>query len=217
MLTLMGRMGESTGFPALRVRATSNPDMAALRDADLLVIGTASQLGLLAQWRARLPAFVAGPQRWLGPAAEPTADRPDGIPDARPLPVAFASSDIEADGAIAALLAFEHPDSPKRSVVVVTASAPDQMAAVLDALDDSGKVRAMYGSAVLVHPNKVQSFQVGPSYTVGSLPPLTLVWLYVSNYPLLLGLLAVMVAVGFGLALARGLRRVSARRLKAAR
>ena len=216
MLTLLGRMGESTGYPAVQVRVANSTDAAALHDADLLVIGMASQVGLLTRWREHLPAFVAGAQRWLGPSAG-AAEAPDGrpTPGARPVRAAFASSDITGDGAVAALLGFEHPESPRRSVVVVTASAPDQLAAVLDALDDSGKVRAMRGSTVLVHPNKVASFHFGPSYSVGSLPPWTMVWFHVSEHPVMLGWLAVVLAAGFGMVLVRALRRVAARRLNA--
>ena len=213
MLTLMGRMGESTGYPVVRVRVAHGDDEAALGDADLLVIGTAPQQSLLDKWRKHLPAFVAGAERWLGAPAEP-ADAGNALPgpDARPMRAAFASSDIAGEGAMAALLGFEHPSSPHRSVVVVTASAPDQMAAVLDALDDSGKVRAMHGSAVLVHPNKVASFHVGPDYSVGTLPLWTVVWYHASGHPVVLGLLFVVLAVVFGVALGRALRHVAKRR-----
>ena len=214
MLALMGHMGESTGYPAVGVRVARADDEATLRDADLLVIGTETQQSLLAKWRDHLPAIVAGTRRWLG-APNETGDAASAMvtPQARPMRAAHEKSDIAADGALAALLAFEHPTTPQRSVVVVTASAPEQMAVVLDALDDSGKARAMDGSAVLVHPNKVESFRIGPGYSVGSLPWWTTLHYQVSEHPIVMGLLAIGLAVVMGGGLWQVLRRVAARRL----
>ena len=217
MLALMGHMGESTGYPAVRVRVARADDEAALRDADLLVIGTQAQQSLLEKWSAHLPAMVAGTRRWLGTPNQaddgPTADAPAL---ARPVRAVYAQSDIAGDGPLAALLAFEHPGAPQRSVVVVTASEPAQLTAALDALDDSGKVRAMSGSAVLVHLNKVESFHIGAGYSVGSISWWTTLRYHASNHPMLLGLLAIVLAIVLGGVLRNALRRAAARRLDTA-
>ena len=219
-LTLLGRLGESTGHPALRFRVADADDDAALRDADLLVIGGAPHQRLLERWQEYLPAVVAGDQRRLNlPASQAgVAYRWLGLLGLAglgngPDPGIAARTDFAQGGALGALLGLQHPLSPQRSVVVLTASAAPQMLDVLDALDDAGKVRAMSGSVVLVRADKVSSLLVGPTYTVGSIPWWTSVWYPISRYPLLVALLALIVAVLFAYLLWRALRGVTARRL----
>jgi hypothetical protein len=76
-------------------------------------------------------------------------------------------------------------------VVALTASSPDQFARVLDAMEDREMRRAMLGSAVFVHPGKVESLRAGRSYSVGFLPPWAGLWHWLSGYPWLLAALGV--------------------------
>ncbi|EGC98290.1 cellulose synthase regulator protein, partial [Burkholderia sp. TJI49] len=58
-LTMLGHMGEWTGFPALRVQVVRAGEVAALAGGkDLLVIDGASSSPLLAHWRAALPLAI---------------------------------------------------------------------------------------------------------------------------------------------------------------
>jgi hypothetical protein len=212
-LTLLGRMGESTGYPALQFRLADAEDDAALRDADLLVIGSAPHQRLLSRWQAHLPAVIAVDQLRLNLPASQASFAYDWLGfDSKPDPMVGAHTEFAQGGALGALLGLEHPLSPKRSVVVLTALASEQMLEVLDALEDAGKVRAMNGSVVLVHSNKVSSLLVGSTYTVGSIPLWTSVWYPISRYPLLVALLALIVAVLLACLLWRVLRAVTARR-----
>ncbi|VEB43396.1 cellulose synthase regulator protein [Chromobacterium violaceum] len=61
----MGRMGASTGFPALRYRLVSEDDVDRVNNADLLVIGDSRELKLLRAWRDKLPpCWRAISARW---------------------------------------------------------------------------------------------------------------------------------------------------------
>jgi cellulose synthase operon protein B len=212
-LTVLGRLGESTGYPALRLRLAGADDDAALLGADLLVIGAAPQQRLLARWQALLPAVIGADKLRLNLPTSQTSFTYDWLGfGARPDPTVGAHTEFAQGGPLGALLGLEHPLSPRRSVVVVTASASPQMLEVLDALDDAGKLRAMNGSVVLVHANKVSSLLVGPTYTVGSVPPWTSVWFSVSHHPLLLALLALLVAMLVAYLLRQALRGVAQRR-----
>lgn len=212
-LTLLGRMGESTGYPALRLRVADAEDEAALRDADLLVIGSAPQQRLLARWQAHLPAVIASDQLRLNLPVSQASFAYDWLGfGIKSDPTIGAHTEFAQRGALGALLGLEHPRSPQRSVVVLTASAGEQMLEVLDALDDTGKVRAMNGSVVLVHANKVSSLLVGPTYMVGSVPLWTSLWFPISRHPLLVALLALMVAVLLAHLMWRALRAAAERR-----
>lgn len=192
MLGLMGRMGESTGYPATRVRVAGPKDEAELGGADLLVIGATPQQALLGKWADRLPVELSGNARRVSQVS------------------------FEGAGPIAAVLGFESPLDSGRSVVAVTAVAPDQMLRVLDALDNGDMRKAVRGSAAFVLPGKVESMLVGRTYSTGFLPPWTGAGHWLRAHPL------VLVAIGvFALGLLAWIgwwlkARVSARRSRGA-
>lgn len=170
MLGLLGRLGEATGYPSTRVRIAAPRNEAALADADLLLIGASPQQVLLDKWSGALPASLSGP----------SASR----------------ASFEGAGPLAAVYGFESPVTSGRSVVAVTALTPDQMLRVLDALDNSEMRRAFGGSAAFVLPDKVESAQVGRTYSVGFLPPWTGAEYWLSEHPVVLGVLAAMTLLG---------------------
>ena len=172
LLTLMGRMGESTGLPATGVRIAGARDEAPLADADILIVGAAPQPALLDKWGERLPVVISGPVRRVSRPASRAATVYDwlgfgGAPDT----TVAAQVDVEQSGPLAAILGFESPVTSGRSVVAVTATTPELLLRVLDDLEDPELRRSMRGSAVVIHPNKVDSVLVGPTYAVGFLPP----------------------------------------------
>lgn len=215
LLTLLGRMGESTGHPATQVRVVGPGDERELANADLLVIGSLPRQAQLEKWRDRLPAVVDGAKRRLDLPVRQASLSYDWLGfGTAPDPAVLATTLVNDTGPIGALLGFESPLSAQRSVVAVTASAPQHLGLVLDALQDTGRVQAMQGSTVLVHANKVESFLVGRTYFVGSLPLWTTVWYHLSAYPLLLAIAAVIVALGFAFFVRSALQAVSGRRMR---
>lgn len=192
MLTLLGRMGEATGYPATRVTVTGPGDEAALKDHDLLLVGTTANQALLAKWGDKLPAIIAGPDRrisqpvrsvnflydWLGFGTEPD-------------PNIATQELLRGNGPLAALLGFESPVTSGRSVVAVTAVDDKDMAQTLDVLENEGVSKTMHGSAVFVRGTKVDSILAGKTYTLGVLPFWVPIWYFLVERPLLLGALGI--------------------------
>jgi hypothetical protein len=215
MLSLLGRMGESTGYPATQFKVANPNDSNLFKDADLLVIGSSLKQGQLAKWGDQLPVDVHGaalrvtqPKRsinflynWLNFETQPDT-------------AALAQEQLSGNGSLAAMLGFESPVSNKRSVVAVIATRPEQLPLALDALDDSALTNNIQGSAVLIHPNKVEGFLVGPTYFVGELPFWTSIWYPLANHPVLLAILAVLAVLVFAFALWRTLKLLAAKRIK---
>ena len=83
-----------------------------------------------------------------------------------------------------------YPVTPGRSVVALTAVTPGQQSAILDSLGDAKRRLAMRGSAVFIHPDRVESLRVGPTYSIGFLPPWAGLWHRLSGHPVLLAVLA---------------------------
>lgn len=212
LLALMGRMGESTGLPATGVRVAGARDEAALADADLLVIGAASRQALLERWSERLPVALVGGTRRVSQPLRRSAGISDWVGLGRAEAGVAVTVRLEGEGPLAALLGFESPLTPGRSVVALTAAAPDQLASVLDAMDDRELRRAMLGSAVLVHPEKVESLRVGAAYAIGFLPPWAGLWYRLSDYPVTLAVTAAIVLLVLAWAAWRMKRARQARR-----
>jgi hypothetical protein len=213
MLTLLGRMGESTGYPATQFGIANASEGGRLKDADLLVIGASLNQGLLTQWADKLPVDLrdgtlrnSQPKRsvsflfdWLNF---------DTLPD----PDILAQQQLSQNGSLAAMLGFESPLSSERSVVAVVSTQPESLTQTLDALDRSSN--EIHGSAAFIHPNKVESFLVGQTYTIGELPFLISIWYPFANHPVLLAIMAALAVLVFAFALWRTLRMLAAKRLR---
>jgi hypothetical protein len=188
------------------VRIATAGDAAALANADLLVIGAPPQQALLARWGERMPISFSGLVR----VSERPASRLDGAFDwlglEAPRDTAVASKvSFEGGGPVAALYAFESPVTPGRSVVVATALVPDQLARVVDALDDRPMSRAIKGSAAFMLPDKVESVLVGPTYHVGFMPPWAGVGYWLAKHQEIVGiaLTLLLAAAGYAAFVAR--------------
>ena len=213
MLALMARMGESTGVVATRVRVAGPADEAALKNADLLLVGVMPQQTLLGKWAAQLPAGVLGAAKRVStPVHGMTAVFEWFGMNVRPDATVDSQQNLEGSGPLALMLGFESPLSSERSVVAVTASAPELMARVLDTLDDAMRLQSIRGSAVFIRGQQVDSVLAGNTYTVGSLPFWTSIWYGMSEHPILLALAAVIAILILAFALWRGLRAVAERR-----
>ncbi|HEX4763637.1 MAG TPA: cellulose biosynthesis cyclic di-GMP-binding regulatory protein BcsB [Usitatibacter sp.] len=185
MLALMGHMGEATGEPTLRVRVASPQDEAAFADADLLVIGAPPHQVLLEKWAG---AFPISPRADASPVSE------------------------RGTGPVAALYGFESPVTAGRSVVVVTAIAPDQMIRVVDAFERRKMLRAIGGAAAFVFPDKVESLPAQRTYRVGTLRPWNAAGPWLSEHLLAVLLIAGMVLAALGVAAWGATRKFAAAR-----
>jgi len=213
MLTLLGRMGESTGYPATQFGIARADESDRLKDADLLVIGASLKQGLLSEWADKLPITIHdGTLRNSQPkrSASPLFDwlNFETYPDTGVL----SQQNIKQNGSLAAILGFESPLSPKRSVVAVLSTQPEGITTVIDALEHSNT--DIHGSAVFVHPNKVEGLLVGETYFIGELPFLTAIWYSLADHPILLAFFAVLALLVFAFALWRTLKAIAAKRLR---
>ncbi|MGT2453092.1 cellulose biosynthesis cyclic di-GMP-binding regulatory protein BcsB [Cupriavidus basilensis] len=184
-LTLMGRMGESTGYPATGVAVSVAAQVDKQSARDLLVIGTTQSQPLFTQWAERMPVSLGGNEKrfsltdivstvagwWNG--ADGTRNRPL---EAR-MSISSASTD-------AALSAFESPLASGRSVVAVTSNAPQGLLAMTEVLLDPDQVANVQGSLALVRGKEIDSLAAQQNYYVGKLPPWTYVQWWLSQRPL---------------------------------
>lgn len=208
LLNAIGNIGAQTGFPALNVQISDDWSKARSADADLLMIGTVppdlredSRINLLVE---RTKSWVDKPVRQsvLDNVDTPAGDRTAG-----------SRTTIISDGPMAAIIGFQSPFHAQRSVVALLADSPRAYQLLNNALLDSGKRAAIYGSASIIRESGVNSLRVGDRYFVGHLPWWERLWHALASHPVLMALFAVVVALLVALMVWRLMRLVTRRRL----
>ncbi|MBD1574115.1 cellulose biosynthesis cyclic di-GMP-binding regulatory protein BcsB [Vibrio sp. S17_S38] len=213
-INMMGRFGINSGYPAIGIQVTSDWSKEALKDKDILAIGVMAGLHDVSENNppnmllkdglrfAKLPNRNERQQgkNWVNPSTH-APDPADEI-------------EVSATGDFASLTSYQSPFNKQRTVVNLLAESPKSLALINSALNDSGKVDAMFGSVVSVRDGSVASFNVGEHYYVGSLPVWQLISYHFSQYPILMALAAMFLVILVTIALWRILSRIARSRLK---
>ena len=217
-LVLMGRMGEATGYPALRHEVITASDIEKMADRDLLVIGSANNQKLMGLWADRMPMVQTGGERRLrepNVSWRPTYrwEQKDIDPSASNTP----SVSLSGVGNLTTLMAFESPLKSTRSVVFVYADKSADLRKISDLVTDSERVATIQGDFVVVDDKSINHVKVGDTYYLGSLPWLSKLSWFFSDHPLLLALIVFLVAVLLATIAYRPLRTLVAKRAKKTR
>lgn len=209
-LAVMGRLGNATGYPAIRFGLGRASDVDAFSDHDILVLGSANSQPLLAQWADYMPMSVSGGQtrlRVIGPIERLRA-RWEG----RDLGGALDHAGrvvLEAGQTLGAIMSFESPLAEDRTVVVLTAGDSNRLLDVANVFTEAGKVQYIFGDLVLLNGDELNHYQLGPQYSVGSLPWYTALHWWFANQPLLLVVFIVLIALFVAIVTFRLLRRMA--------
>ena len=216
-LTLMGRMGEATAYPALRHALIAASDVEKMATRDLLVIGSAKSQSLMAKWADRLPMVQTSGDRYV---REPDAVwRPtyrweqEDVQEAH-MPKGGLTLTLTGVGNLAALMAFESPLAAARSVVFLYADKAADLRKLSDVLTDPERTSSLQGDFAVVDDKGVSHAKVSPTYYLGSLPWLSKLRWFFSDQPILLGLLAGLICLLMAAIIYRKLGPIRAKRIK---
>ncbi|MDP8602939.1 cellulose biosynthesis cyclic di-GMP-binding regulatory protein BcsB [Serratia marcescens] len=208
LLNALGVIGAQTGYPALAFTLSDDWSQAKDRDDDILIVGT-----IPPELRddKKISLLVDATQSWVKqptrqpplPTAEVLAE--DTKPDSK--------TTVSSEGAMSAIIGVQSPFNDQRSIVALLADSPRGYELLNDALLDSGKRAAVFGSVAVIRESGVNSLRVGDIYYVGHLPWWERLWYALSTHPVLLAVIAVVLVVILGLMLWRGLKAFSRRRL----
>ncbi|RKP54538.1 cellulose biosynthesis cyclic di-GMP-binding regulatory protein BcsB [Pararobbsia silviterrae] len=191
-LTLMGSMGQATGYPVLGVTVGAPDQVATLRGKDLLVLASGDNQPLIQTWRRDVPRGFFGPDARSGGWFEDTWDRLTGghARAAREAEIAGLYRSNDDDGMIAG---FESPLARGRSVVVVSGNTPAGLASVVDVLQANRYVIGktlddkIGGSLIVAHDGVLTTLDTDTHYYIGRLPLwLAIEWFFASHILLLL-------------------------------
>ncbi|HCI4593165.1 TPA: cellulose biosynthesis cyclic di-GMP-binding regulatory protein BcsB [Klebsiella quasipneumoniae subsp. similipneumoniae] len=208
LLQALGGIGSQTGLAAINLQMTDDGNQIKNKDADLLLIGAIpsslkddTKINLLVE---ATKSWVKMPMRHYD-LASIYPDDEARTPNTR--------TDITSSGPMAAVIGFQSPYNDQRSVVALLADSPRGNELLTNALNDSGKRAAMFGSVAVIRESGVNSLRVGDVYYVGHLPWFERIWFALSNHPILLAIFAAVSIVLLAWVLWRMLRIISRRRL----
>jgi hypothetical protein len=194
-LGLLGQIGRSTGYPALRVKVGRSAEATQFADKDLLVIGNLQSQPLFTQWADKMPLKRNGtaPELKLNSWIDNAIDFVIGARTREDLPGSMQIA-VSADGRDAVLAGFESPLQSGRSVVAAITN-PDTKDALLNALMTPDLLKSVQGSMTIVRDTQVNSVLGGDTYYVGRLPPIAWVQWNLSRSPLMLAALVIVLAL----------------------
>jgi len=171
-LTLMGRFGESTGYPGVNVSVGFGETGLQRADKDLVVISAGDQ-SWISSWTEKVPALLSGQQKRFAVSDLLYENQPWVTPDPRQSqrPARNALSYTSA-GDNVLFAGFESPITPERSVVLISSnSEAGQAQAVKALLRDEGYEAGLRGSLAVAIDRQITPLLAEYSYSVGRLGP----------------------------------------------
>lgn len=208
LLNTVGNIGAQVGYPAVGINITDDWSQAKDQDADVLIIGPIPpelrddrKINLLVdqtQSWVKMPNRQTGLPSMMAPASDRVAD---------------SKATISSEGAMSAIIGVQSPHFPQRSIVALLADSPRGYNLLNNALLDSGKREAVFGSVAVIRESGVNSLRVGETYDVGHLPWWERIWHTLSTHPVVLAGVAVLVVIIAAMMAWRLLRLISRRRL----
>ncbi|HBI6864174.1 TPA: cellulose biosynthesis cyclic di-GMP-binding regulatory protein BcsB [Enterobacter cloacae] len=208
LLDTMGTVGAQTGLPAINVTVTDDGSQIQDKDADIMVIGNIPDK---LKDEKRVDLLVQAAQSWVNTPLRQT-EFPSIMPDSGDRQANIKTT-VSSTGPMAAIVGFQSPYNDQRSVIALLADSPRGYELLNEAMNDSGKRAAMFGSVSVIRESGVNSLRVGDVYYVGHLPWFERLWYALSNHPVLLAVLAALSVVLLAWVLWRLLRIISRRRL----
>jgi len=212
---LMGRMGEATGYPALRVAVTTPANVEKMSARDLIVISSANNQSLMSKWKSALPmALVNGERQVREASVHWYPSYRWAQEDVRVTPAPAGTLHLAGNANLATIMAFESPMQSNRSVVFFYADKSPDLRKITDVLTDLERIPLVQGDFVVVDDKAVNHVKVGDTYYWGSVSFLYKLRWFLSGQPLVFGLLIILVCLVLAVLAYRPLRRRLEQRAK---
>lgn len=208
LLNTVAVIGGQTGLAGTSMTIIDDGSQIKDKDADLLLIGS---IPPSLKDDKKVDLLVDATQSWVKTPIRHN-DLPSIYLDADDRS-ASVQTEISSSGPMAAIVGFESPYYKQRSVVALLADSDKGYDLLNDALNDSGKRAAMFGSVSVIRESGVNSLRVGDVHYVGHLPWFERIWFALSNHPVLLAIFAAISIVLLAWVMWRLLRIISRRRL----
>ena len=195
-LTMMAKFGESTGYPSINHELLRASEIANAADTDLMVIGSGKSQSLFSSWAPFMPFSADNGVRTI---REPVAgwrsafgwEQQEASKLARPAGLI----NISGAGTLVAMMGFESPLKPKRSVVFFYADKSADLSRIDEALADPLRTASMVGDFVIFGEKTLQSTKASPDYFVGELALTSKIRWLLADHPILVALAVLILAI----------------------
>jgi cellulose synthase operon protein B len=211
----LGRLAESTGYPALNHTLISPADLSKAVDKDLIVIGTAQNQKAFSDLATKTPMFTEGGIRKL---REPIVSwRPTYRWEQKDIDDEVkvkGNVNISNSGNLVAMMGFESPFTPTRSVVFLYADKASEFKKLADTLLDPERAKIIQGDFVVVNDKGVQFTKTSETYYLGHLPWYNKFRWFLADNPILVAFVALFLALLVSAVIYRPLKFVTNKILK---
>jgi cellulose synthase operon protein B len=214
-LSVMGRLAESTGYPATRHAVISAAEVAKHPDKDFIIIGSSQNQKLFADWATSLPMYVENGVRRV---KEPNVNwRPSYRWEQKDIDETTkpkGSVSLTGANGLVTMMGFESPLKPSRSVVFLYADQPADFKRLNDLLTDSERVASIAGDFVVVNDKAVQHTKASDTYYLGYLPWYNKFRWFLADNPILVAFVALFLALLGSAVIYRPLKLVTNKMMK---
>ncbi|UAL09293.1 UDP-forming cellulose synthase catalytic subunit [Caulobacter segnis] len=199
LFTMIGRIGDSTGAPAVAVTIARPGDAPSLRGRDILVVGPLSLAAQAPELFQNAPVRVDGGQLRVA-STSPLGrlfSRFGSNVDQRDPAAADAALVTISD--FAGVSSWRSPFDKSRVVVAMLAGSPSRLPEIVNAMAKPEANAAMQGDLAISTNKSFNSFQVSPGFWSGHLPWWVAIMWWCSRNPLILGLAVIGASMVIGL------------------
>jgi len=188
LFTLIGRIGDSTGAPAVGVTIARPGESPTLRGRDVLVVGPLSLASQASELFQSAPVRVEGSQLRVSsnsPISRLFSRFGSNVDQRDP---AAADAALVTVSDFAGVSSWRSPFDKSRVVVAVLAATPSRLPEIVNSMAKAEANAAMQGDLAIATDKSFNSFQVAPGFWSGHLPWWVAVMWWCSRNPLLLAL-----------------------------
>jgi len=188
LFTLVGRIGDSTGAPAVGVTIARPGESPSLRGRDILVVGPLSLATQASELFQSAPVRVEGSQLRVAstsPIARLFSRFGSNVDQRNPV---AADAALVTTGDFAGVSSWRSPFDKSRVVVAVLAATPSRLPEIVSSMSKPEANAAMQGDLAIATNKSFNSFQVAQGFWSGHLPWWVAVMWWCSRNPLLLAL-----------------------------
>lgn len=210
LFTISGHLGRTTGFPIFNADFHYPNEMLELKTKDILLVGDVNNFDKQVDNNAELSVLLA----------QSTREITQAVYEGQPYDYALSNEDASAKvslsslGPLSAIVGFQSPFNPERSVVAMMANNNKDLKLINSTLVDSGKLSQIRGNATIINQYKVHNSYLGERYYIGSLPPFTYIWFHLSEHPLILAILTLITLLIISFVLWRILTALAKKRIE---
>lgn len=207
-LSVLGRMGEATGYPSIRHVLANAGEADKYSAHDLIVIGSGNRQELFRRWADNLPIVkINGERKVREPVSHWFPTYRWEQQDVRAQPNPQGNLHVVGAADMAALMAFESPLKAQRSVVALYADQSADLAKIANAITAPEQF-AIQGDLAVVNEKSTDYAKVAATYYLGALPTTSKLRWFFTDYPLLAAALVIAICVLLGVLAYRPLRRI---------